>query len=69
MVLAFRGVTPRTAMLAGCLVLLAGLAVTFVAITTAAAAFLAGAAVAPCTGPPWHTAWRSPRSSRWPPGA
>jgi MFS family permease len=41
---AFRGVTPRTAMLAGCLVLLAGLAVTFA--TAAAAAFLAGAAVA-----------------------
>src|SRR5208282_4077256 len=44
---AFRGLTPRTAMLAGCLVLLAGLAVTFAAIaTTAAAAFLAGTAVA-----------------------
>jgi predicted MFS family arabinose efflux permease len=44
---AFRGVTPRTAMLAGCLVLLAGLAVTFAAIaTTTAAAFLAGTAVA-----------------------
>src|SRR3984885_2456726 len=43
----FRGVTPRTAMLAGCLVLLAGLAVAFAAIATAAAApFLAGAAVA-----------------------
>ena len=43
----FRGVIPRTAMLAGCLVLLAALAVTFAAIATAAAAaFLAGAAVA-----------------------
>ena len=37
---ALRGLTPRTAMLAGCLVLLAGLAVTFAAIaTTTAAAF------------------------------
>jgi predicted MFS family arabinose efflux permease len=44
---AFRGLTPRTAMLAGCLVLLAGLAVTFAAIATAtAAAFLAGTAIA-----------------------
>src|SRR5580700_118008 len=44
---AFRGLTPRTAMLAGCLVLLAGLAVIFAAIATAtAAAFLAGTAVA-----------------------
>jgi predicted MFS family arabinose efflux permease len=44
---AFRGLTPRTAMLAGCLVLLAGLAVTFAAIaTTTAAVFLAGTAVA-----------------------
>ena len=44
---AFRGLTPRTAMLAGCLVLLAGLAVTFAAIAaTTAAAFLAGTAVA-----------------------
>jgi hypothetical protein len=44
---AFHGLTPRTAMLAGCLVLLAGLAVTFAAIATAtAAAFLAGTAVA-----------------------
>ena len=44
---AVRGVTPRTAMLAGCLLLLAGLTVTFGAITTAAAAaFLAGTAVA-----------------------
>jgi MFS family permease len=44
---AFRGVTPRTAMLADCLVLLAGLAVSFAAIAaTAAAAFLAGTAVA-----------------------
>ena len=44
---AFRGLTPRTAMLAGCLVLLAGLAVTLAAIaTTTAAAFLAGTAVA-----------------------
>jgi hypothetical protein len=44
---AFRGLTPRTAMLAGCLVLLAGLAVTFAAIaSTTAAAFLAGTAVA-----------------------
>jgi hypothetical protein len=43
----FRGVTPRTAMLAGCLVLLAGLAVTFAALVVAsAAAFLAGTAVA-----------------------
>ncbi len=43
----FRGLTPRTALLAGCLVLLAGLAVTFAAIaTTTAAAFLAGTAVA-----------------------
>src|SRR5271170_6978548 len=47
---AFRGLAPRTAMLAGCLVLLAGLAVTFAAIaTTTAAAFLAGTAVA-CVG-------------------
>ncbi len=44
---AFRGLTPRTAMLAGCLVLLAGLTVTFTAITTTTtAAFLAGTAVA-----------------------
>ena len=44
---AFRGLTPRTAMLAGCLVLLVGLAVTFAAIdTTSAAAFLVGTAVA-----------------------
>ena len=44
---AVRGVTPRTVMLAGCLLLLAGLTVTFGAITTAAAAaFLAGTAVA-----------------------
>jgi MFS family permease len=44
---AFRGVTPSTAMLAGCLLLLTGLAVTFAAIaTTTAAAFLAGTAVA-----------------------
>jgi len=44
---AFRGLTPRTAMLAGCPVLLAGLAVTFAAIaTTTAAAFLAGTAIA-----------------------
>ena len=44
---AFRGLTPRTAMLAGCLVLLTGLAVTFASIaTTSAGAFLAGSAVA-----------------------
>jgi hypothetical protein len=44
---AFRGLSPRTAMLAGCLVLLAGLAVTFAAIAaTTAAAFLGGTAVA-----------------------
>jgi MFS family permease len=44
---AFRGLTPRTAMLAGCLVLLAGLAVTFAAIAaTATAALLAGTALA-----------------------
>jgi MFS family permease len=44
---AFGGFTPRTAMLAGCLVLLAGLAVTVAAIaTTTAAAFLTGTAVA-----------------------
>ena len=44
---AFGGLTPRTAMLAGCLVLLAGLAVIFAAIATAtAAAFLVGTAVA-----------------------
>jgi MFS family permease len=44
---AFHGLTPRTAMLAGCLVLLAGLALTFAAIaTTTATAFLAGTAVA-----------------------
>ena len=42
---AFRGVTPRTTMLAGCLILLAGLAVTIASIaTTAAGAFLAGTA-------------------------
>jgi MFS family permease len=45
--IAFRGLAPRTAMLAGCLILLAGLAVTFAAIAaSAAAAFLAGTAVA-----------------------
>src|SRR5580698_6098373 len=44
---AFGGLTPRTAMLAGCLVLLVGLAVTVAAIaTTTAAAFLTGTAVA-----------------------
>src|SRR5580658_9667750 len=44
---AFRSVAPRTAMLAGGLVLLAGLAVTFAAIAaTTAAGFLAGTAVA-----------------------
>jgi MFS family permease len=44
---ALGGLTPRTAMLAGCLVLLAGLAVTVAAIaTTTTAAFLAGTAVA-----------------------
>jgi MFS family permease len=44
---AFRSATPRTAMLAGCLVLLAGLAVTFAALVVAsAAAFLGGTAVA-----------------------
>jgi MFS family permease len=43
----FRGLNPRTAMLADCLVLLAGVAVTFAAIaTTTAAAFLAGTATA-----------------------
>jgi hypothetical protein len=43
----FRGLTPRSAMLAGCLVLLAGVTVTFAAIaTTTAAAFLAGTATA-----------------------
>jgi Major Facilitator Superfamily len=43
----FRGINPRTAMLTGCLFLLAGVMVTFGAIaTTTAAAFLAGAAVA-----------------------
>jgi predicted MFS family arabinose efflux permease len=44
---ALGGLTPRTAMLAGCLVLLVGLAVTVAAIaTTTTAAFLAGTAVA-----------------------
>jgi len=44
---AFRGLAPRTAMLAGCLILLAGLAVTFAAIAAASAAgFLGGTAVA-----------------------
>jgi MFS family permease len=44
--LIFRGINPQTAMLAGCLLLLAGVAVTFGAIaTTAAGAFLAGTAV------------------------
>ena len=44
---AFRRLTPRTAMLAGCLVLLTGVTVTFAAIaTTTAAAFLAGTAAA-----------------------
>jgi MFS family permease len=44
--LIFRGIRPPTAMLAGCVLLLAGVAVTFGAIATAtAAAFLAGAAV------------------------
>jgi hypothetical protein len=43
----FRGINSRTAMLTGCLFLLAGVMVTFGAIaTTTAAAFLAGAAVA-----------------------
>jgi hypothetical protein len=43
----FRRLTPRSAMLAGCLVLLTGVTVTFAAIaTTTAAAFLAGTAVA-----------------------
>ena len=42
-----RGISSRAAMLAGCLLLLAGVAVTFGAIaTTTAAAFLAGTAVA-----------------------
>jgi hypothetical protein len=46
MALIFRGIDPRTALLAGCLLLLAGVAVTFGAIvTTTAAAFLAGTAV------------------------
>jgi MFS family permease len=45
--LVLRGIIPRTAMLAGCLLLLAGVAVTFGAIaTTTAAAFLAGTTVA-----------------------
>ena len=45
--LVLRGVIPRTAMLAGCLLLLAGVAVTSGAIaTTTAAPFLAGTAVA-----------------------
>jgi hypothetical protein len=44
--LVFRGINPQTAMLAGCLLLLAGVAVTFGAIaTTTAGAFLAGTAV------------------------
>ena len=44
--LVLRGIIPRTAMLAGCLLLLAGVAVTFGAIaTTTAAAFLAGTVV------------------------
>jgi MFS family permease len=44
---AFRGISSRTTMLAGCLFLLAGMAVTYGAIaTTTTAAFLAGAAVA-----------------------
>ena len=44
---AFRGLAPRTAMLAGCLVLLAGLAVTFAAIAAAAdPVFLVGTALA-----------------------
>jgi hypothetical protein len=44
--LIFRGIRPPTAMLAGCVLLLAGVAVTFSAIaTTTAAAFLVGAAV------------------------
>jgi MFS family permease len=44
---ALRGVSPRVAMLAGCLCLLAGMAVTFGAIvTTTASAFLVGTAVA-----------------------
>ena len=45
--LILRGIIPQTAMLAGCLLLLAGVAVTFGAIaTTTAAPFLAGTAVA-----------------------
>jgi hypothetical protein len=45
--LVLRGIIPRTAMLAGCLLLLAGVAMTFGAIaTTTAAAFLAGTTVA-----------------------
>jgi MFS family permease len=43
----FRGITPRAAMLAGCLFLLAGMVLTFVAIaTTTTAAFLIGTTVA-----------------------
>jgi hypothetical protein len=46
-VLVLRSISPRAAMLAGCLFLLAGVAVTFGAIaTTTSAAFLAGSAVA-----------------------
>jgi MFS family permease len=46
MALIFRGIEPPTAMLAGCVLLLAGVTVTFSAIATAtAAAFLVGAAV------------------------
>ena len=46
---AFRGLTPRTAMLAGCLVLLAGLAVTFAAIAR----------------PPLPPSWPAPRWPAW----
>ena len=61
----FRGLA-STAMLAGCLVLLTGVAVTFAAIAAmSAAAFLAGTAVAA-----WASGWRSwapsVRSARWP---
>jgi hypothetical protein len=46
-VLVLRGINPRSAMLAGCLFLLAGVAVTFAAIaTTTSAAFLVGTAIA-----------------------
>jgi Major Facilitator Superfamily len=58
--LVLRGISPRAAMLTGCLFLLAGVLVTFFAIaTTSSAGFLAGTAVAGLGfGPAWLGAFR-----------